>query len=49
MIVTVQKERAVVKKVSLETFRNKCEKCPELLSYVLYRDSANVECNGCNK
>lgn len=33
-----------MKTVSLETFRNKCEKSLELLGYVLYRDSANVEC-----
>ncbi len=38
-----------MKKVSLEMFRTTCEKCPSLLSYILYRDSANVECKGCDK
>ena len=40
-----------MRKVSLETFRKICEKCPDLLSYILYCDSVNVQCNvnGCKK
>lgn len=38
-----------MRKVSLEMFRKFCEKCDYMLSYVLYRDSANVECKGCDK